>query len=191
MSDLGTNRYSERYKSFLVDSPPRNDTPITSILRNSPLQPVRTGEHKIYEGEKYSSYEIKNEDNGEWRQLNSTSEAEVKKVEVNSPKQYVQETQTITHQYKEKIREETEESPIEPQVEVKQEEQTEGRRVKKIPHYMMATTSFQKKTHPSNRDEVNLGLRTKGGITVSRIFKVTTLNLQTKSIEKSWYIQST
>ncbi|KAI7895214.1 uncharacterized protein EV154DRAFT_496287 [Mucor mucedo] len=177
MSDLGSpivNRYAERYKSFLVDSPPRNETAVTSVLRNSPLQPNRTGEHKIYEGEKYSSYEIKNEDNGEWRQLSATAEDDVKKVEVNSPRRHLQEpktSSTTSNQYKEKSqprekpKEQVEEKPRESYPKVKQEEHTEVRRVRKVPHYMMATTSFQKKTNPSSRDEINLGIRTKGGIT--------------------------
>lgn len=179
-----TNRYSERYKSFLVDSPPRNNAAVTTVLRNSPLQPNRSVEHKIFEGERYSSFEIKNEDRGEWRQKMLNAEQEVEKVEVtqhDSPKRYLQETKRYSplprppsEQPKEQAIEQPVKQPIEqrqehrsPEPEVQVKASNEVKRARKVPHYMMATTSFQKKTYASSHDDINLGPRSKGGIAVS------------------------
>lgn len=170
-----TNRYSERYKSLLVDSPPRDGTTATSVLRNSPLQPNRTGEHKIFEGEKYTSFEIKNEDRGEWRQsmaLNAV-EDDVERVEVTKPNQQKHQLQeskrpqhASSHQPKETQQQETKKD------EYRQNEQRQERPKKHVPRYMQATTSFEKKVYSSSeqrRTQINLGPRSKGGISVSTI----------------------
>lgn len=79
-----SNRYAERYKSYLVDSPPRESTKKSTDKLNSPLRTTNI-ETKIFESEKYSAYELKNEDRGEWRQSASNTSREVDETEIPKP----------------------------------------------------------------------------------------------------------
>lgn len=100
------NRYSERYKSLLTESPPRDfsalrtpeKAPPSSTLKNSPLQSNR--EHRIFEGEKYTSLKIKNEDRGEWRESSMVNDEEnvdeVEQVKVTKPHSPYQTTSSAT-----------------------------------------------------------------------------------------------
>lgn len=96
------NRYSERYKSLLTESPPRDfqalRTPEKAAprMRNSPLQSNR--EHRIFEGEKYTTLKVKNEDRGEWREnamFNEENVDEVEQVKVTKPQSPYQ-TETVS-----------------------------------------------------------------------------------------------
>lgn len=100
------NRYSERYKSLLTESPPRDfsalrtpeKAPPNSTLKNSPLQSNR--EHRIFEGEKYTSLKVKNEDRGEWRESSVVNDEEnvdeVEQVKVTKPHSPYQTTSSAT-----------------------------------------------------------------------------------------------
>lgn len=87
------NRYSERYKSLLTESPPRDlktteKMNYSNLKSNSPLQSNRYNEYRLFEGEKYSTLKIKNEDRGEWREnslFNEENLDEVESVQVSKP----------------------------------------------------------------------------------------------------------
>ncbi|KAI9331398.1 hypothetical protein BD770DRAFT_403543 [Pilaira anomala] len=79
-----SNRYAERYKSYLIDSPPREGTKKSTDKLNSPLN-TTNNETKIFESERYSAYELKNEDRGEWRQSTSNTSREVDETEIPKP----------------------------------------------------------------------------------------------------------
>lgn len=172
------NRFSERFKS-LEDSPPREKQMVISTLKNSPLQPTYKDEHKIYEGEKYTSYEIPNEDRGEWRETevlkHNTIKDEVTQLSVvsqpkpKSPRQPQSSTQQTKSPRQPKQPEQPVEKPVEQSVEqsvekpvetpiVEELPQQEKRKVKKaaanskrpLPQYMRATKSFYNRTHSQN-----------------------------------------
>jgi SNF2 family DNA or RNA helicase len=171
------NRYSERYKALLTESPPREQnssvlktperntptttsTTTTSNLKNSPLQPNRTSEHKIFEGEKYTSFEIKNEDRGEWREtMLKETIVDEEVVEISRPKSPVSPPQPRRPSAAQKvvIKKERAQSTI-----------SRG----SVPHYMQATSAFEQRVHSTMEQHRNnhsnlLRPRTKGGITVS------------------------
>ena len=91
------NRYSERYKSVLNESPPRDfnslntpERPMTTLsistkagsnLKTSPLQHNRSKESKAPEVEKFTTMKIKNDDRGEWRESVEKSKVVEKKEE--------------------------------------------------------------------------------------------------------------
>lgn len=129
-----TSRYSERYKALLKDSPPRESSPKAAEKQTKP------NEAKVYNGDKYLAYEIKNEDRGEWRQSTTSVAKEVEQVQVKKP----------THIAR---------SP--PQVAV-----TEKKR--SVPGYMQATSSFSSKLRLTKEKRNALGPRSRGGINVKK-----------------------
>lgn len=182
------NRYNDRFFNSLTSSPPREPT-----LKNSPLQPSRLSEHTVFEGEKYSTYEIANSDQGNWRE--TSVKDEVEQVEIRqspvrsspsranitsssphrssqSPLTITQATRSSSAQKKTLLKASR---PVEkPAVQTKESShlQQQQPRRSKIPRYMEATTSFhdkmQAKREPSRKDNL-LRPRSKGGITVDSI----------------------
>jgi hypothetical protein len=169
------SRYNDRFFNSLTSSPPREPT-----LKNSPLQPSRLSEHKIFEGEKYSSFEIQNSDRGNWRE--TSVKDEVEQVEISESPSRANTTYRSSPTTTTTSTNATQSSSVQKktlpqprrQVEKsaqKQEStslQQQPRRTK-IPRYMEATTSFHDKTHakrePTRKDNL-LRPRSKGGITV-------------------------
>ncbi|KAI8094485.1 hypothetical protein BDF21DRAFT_408839 [Thamnidium elegans] len=123
-----TSRYSERYKALLTESPPRESLPKPAE------KPNKTNETKIFNGEKYSAYEIKNEDRGEWRQSTTSVTKEVEQVEVKEPTNSIPSPQVVTE------------------------------KKRSVPGYMQSTSSFSNKLLPSKEKRNVLGPRSRGGI---------------------------
>ncbi|KAI9474181.1 MAG: hypothetical protein EXX96DRAFT_610995 [Benjaminiella poitrasii] len=135
------NRFTDRFQSIsnLSSSPSRDTTTASQPSFVSPIHPMDT--KKVIENEKYSAFEIKNEDRGQWRES-----------EKNDDEQMMEQHDSPT--------------PIQPENQKQQIEQdgkasavTLGRRV---PRYMQATRSFYEKV--STKKESSLGPRSKGGI---------------------------
>jgi hypothetical protein len=159
------SRYNDRFFNSLTSSPPREPT-----LKNSPLQPSRLSEQKVFEGEKYSSFEIPNSDRGNWRE--ASVKDEVEQVEISqvslkaSPSQantsYRSPTSTQSSSIQKKMSSKASKQAL-------TQEPTQQSRQNKLPRYMATTTSFHDKMHskkePSRKDNL-LRPRTKGGITV-------------------------
>ncbi|KAL9547736.1 hypothetical protein MBANPS3_006018 [Mucor bainieri] len=76
------SRLSERYNAAL-ESPPREIASSSSFsftAKSSPLKtPTQHGspQHKRFEGDKYTSFEVPNRDRGEWREANVAKKEEV------------------------------------------------------------------------------------------------------------------
>ncbi|OAD00718.1 hypothetical protein MUCCIDRAFT_112129 [Mucor lusitanicus CBS 277.49] len=70
------SRLSERYNAAL-ESPPRELAPSSSFSFTAKSSPLKTTtqqqgspQHKRFEGDKYTSFEVPNRDRGEWREVN-------------------------------------------------------------------------------------------------------------------------
>ncbi|KAI8049813.1 uncharacterized protein B0P05DRAFT_563506 [Gilbertella persicaria] len=142
------NRNNERFKAIMAESPPRE------VTKSSPLQPSRLSEYKVYETEKYATYEIHNEDRGAWREIDSP-----KRDSIVSPVHKTQETTKVKDKVEPtRISQPSTPAPSSPQPST-QKEVTEKRR---IPHYMLPTRASGEKT---TKETKTLGRRSNGGIT--------------------------
>ncbi|CAO3619871.1 unnamed protein product [Mucor hiemalis] len=188
------NRYSERYKSLLTESPPRDfqalRTPEKAAprMRNSPLQSNR--EHRIFEEQvkvtkPQSPYQTET--------VSSTTTNVLERVvsaKTPSPSHQKRSTpvkeDSLEHPRQEKRPRQQEQQQQHQQQQQQQPEQpssTEHRRGR--PHYMQATSSYESRVHSNKerRSLPNLGPRSKGGITkrvgttkVPRYHATTTIN---------------
>ncbi|EPB88500.1 hypothetical protein HMPREF1544_04735 [Mucor circinelloides 1006PhL] len=184
------NRLNERYNAAL-ESPPREQvsTSLSFTARSSPLKTTQGSQHKIFDGEKYTSFEVPNRDRGEWRELNIMGEINVKKELVVE-----KEFGGIKNEADSKASVSTgrQESPSpKPSHEIKPivkapppqssspsslptapvQEQPQGyrhtSRSRDVPHYMQATSSFYEKINARKEERQTDNLlrpRTKGGI---------------------------
>lgn len=189
------NRLNERYNAAL-ESPPREQvsTSLSFTARSSPLKTTQGSQHKIFDGEKYTSFEVPNRDRGEWRELNIMGEINVKKELVVE-----KEFGGIKNEADSKASVSTgrQESPSpKPSHEIKPivkapppqssspsslptapvQEQPQGyrhtSRSRDVPHYMQATSSFYEKINARKEERQTDNLlrpRTKGGISVSQL----------------------
>lgn len=154
------NRYTERFKSVL-ESPPRENTSSSFTAKSSPLRSATPGsQHKIFDNGKYTSFEIPNEDRGEWRELSVKNEVDLINVSASPVRQ---------ESFSPKPSHEKKSSATPPQEQ--QEQQYHVSRPHRVPHYMQATKSFYDKVNnkkEERRTDNILRPRFKGGITVSQ-----------------------
>lgn len=154
------NRYTERFKSVL-ESPPRENTSSSFTAKSSPLRSATPGsQHKIFDNGKYTSFEIPNEDRGEWRELSVKDEVDLINVSASPVRQ---------ESFSPKPSHEKKSSATPPQEQ--QQQQYHVSRPHRVPHYMQATKSFYDKVNNKKEDRRTdniLRPRFKGGITVSQ-----------------------
>ncbi|ORE05112.1 hypothetical protein BCV72DRAFT_250816 [Rhizopus microsporus var. microsporus] len=135
------SRYSERFKSLVTDSPPRDPirTPerTTAISYGSPLRKT---------SEKYSSIEIKNEDRGQWREAVVKQEEEVKEVAIKESIQQRNKDQT-----EEKI----------------EKKRKDSHSNNTLPHYMQGTYAYENRfnSRKEERKQKDILKPRPGGIT--------------------------
>lgn len=184
------NRFSE------IESPTRKESTTPTGLKNSPLQPNRTSDYKLNENDRYASYEIKNEDRGEWREnkasvlTTTTSHSvvdEVEQVEIKKSPPAIEQKPIVVKTHATSsftksasvsnttIRRPPINTTPHRAINYQQAEQrasSQDNNHNHVPHYMQATTSFDRKAKAAREEHRNhsndpLRRRTQGGITVS------------------------
>ncbi|KAG1150700.1 hypothetical protein G6F37_009771 [Rhizopus arrhizus] len=144
------SRYSDRIKRLVTDSPLRDPVKTPERTTTTYPSPLRRNNAN---SDKYSAFEIKNEDRGEWRESSLTEEAETKQVEIK---------EQITNEEKpsEKIPE--------------RQQTTEKRNTQKksgpdrVPHYMQGTRAFESRLNSKKDGQKHKDIlkpRSGGGIT--------------------------
>ncbi|KAI9256231.1 hypothetical protein BY458DRAFT_441810 [Sporodiniella umbellata] len=150
------SRYSKRFKSLVTDTPPRDTTLQTSVLRTPERIPDRISTNypsplrRNVIPDRYKTVEIENEDRGQWRESSTKQETETTKIQVEE--KIVTETE-INY---------TQASSSEEKLEKKKSKS--GR----IPHYMQGTRSFESRLNSKRDDQRQrhlLSPRLGGGIT--------------------------
>lgn len=146
------SRYSDRIKRLVTDSPLRD--PVRTPERTTTTYPSPLRRNNA-NSDKYSAFEIKNEDRGEWRENSLTEEAETKQVEIKE--------QIIN-----------EEKP--PEKILERQQTTEKRNTQKksrpdrVPHYMQGTRAFESRLNSKKDGQKHKDIlkpRSGGGITVN------------------------
>ncbi|CAO0798909.1 unnamed protein product [Mucor circinelloides] len=145
------NRLNERYNAAL-ESPPREQvsTSLSFTARSSPLKTTQGSQHKIFDGEKYTSFEVPNRDRGRQESPSPKPSHEIKPIVKAPPPQSSSPSSLPT-------------APV--------QEQPQGyrhtSRSRDVPHYMQATSSFYEKINARKEERQTDNLlrpRTKGGI---------------------------
>lgn len=161
------SRYSERFKSLVTDSPPRDPirTPerTTAISYGSPLRKT---------SEKYSSIEIKNEDRGQWREAVVKQEEDVKEVAIRESCQQRNKDQT-----EEKI----------------EKKRKDSHSNNTLPHYMQGTYAYENRfnSRKEERKQKDILKPRPGGITVWLSCIAFKHDVHFVSIETCWNVQDT
>ncbi|KAI8644458.1 hypothetical protein BD408DRAFT_481238 [Parasitella parasitica] len=154
------NRFTERYKSAL-ESPPREISSPSFTTKGSPLRSHQASQHKIFDNEKYTSFEISNEDRGEWREMTRKEDITVKE-EVDLVK--VSASPVRRECPSPKPSHEMQSSATPPQ----KKQQHQVNNPHRVPHYMQGTKSFHERiTARKEERQIDniLRPRSKGGIT--------------------------
>ncbi|KAI7899774.1 uncharacterized protein BX663DRAFT_520386 [Cokeromyces recurvatus] len=149
------SRFSDRFQSISSLSPSHENT-TTITNQQSFISPVHpTDNKKLIDNEKYSAFEIKNEDRGQWRESEiDTNDKNNQMMEEDDPTPVPTPVQQQQQQQQETVKKE----------QITQTVSDVNTRHRHVPHYMQATRSFYGKV--SNKKESSLlGPRSKSGIT--------------------------